>query len=295
MSDLDDIRAFVEVAETGGFGRAARRLELSKSIVSRRIARLEEALGTRLLSRTTRGIALTEAGYEFKVRGERILLDLEEARDAVAQHRDEVIGRLRLSVPLSFGVRHIAPMLSELVRRHPKLEIEASYSDRFVDLVAERFDAAVRMGELRDSSLIARRIASVRLMVVASPQYLAQNGTPATPSDLVEHQCLIYMGNGEPEWRFRTGKRWTSVRPRGRLRADSGEAIVQGATAGLGLAMLPTFLVSDLIASGALQPLLQDYATPEHGLFIVRPPGARAASKVRALVDMLVDWFGEPH
>jgi DNA-binding transcriptional LysR family regulator len=184
-------------------------------------------------------------------------------------------------------------VLAELADRHPKLEIEASYSDPFVDFVTERFDGATRMGELKDSSLIARRIASVRLIVVASPQYLARNGTPATPSDIVEHQCLIYMGNGEPEWRFRTGKRRTSARARGRLRADSGEAILQGATAGLQLAMLPTFLVSDLIQCGALKPLLQDYATPEHGLYLVRPPGARASSKVRALIDMLVDWFGE--
>ena len=162
MAELDDIRAFVEVAETGGFSRAAQRLGVSKSIVSRRLARLETELGARLLSRTTRGVSPTEAGVEYKARAERILVDLDEAREAVAQRSGEVVGRLCLSVPLSFGTSHVAPVLAELAARHPKLTIEAAYSDRFVDLVAERFDAAIRLGTLRDSSLVARRIAAIR-------------------------------------------------------------------------------------------------------------------------------------
>ncbi len=150
MSELDDIRAFVEVADAGGFGRAAKRLGVSKSIVSRRIARLETNLGTRLLSRTTRGISPTETGIDFKARAERILADLGEARDAVAHHSGEAVGVLRISLPLAFGLRHVTPLLAELLSRHPRLEIEASYSDRFVDLVGERLDAAIRIGELKD-------------------------------------------------------------------------------------------------------------------------------------------------
>ena len=293
MAELDDIRGFIEVVETGGFGRAAKRLGLSKSIVSRRIARLEAELGVRLLSRTTRGISPTEAGLEFKARGERILADLEEAREVVAQQGGGAVGRLRISVPFSFGVRHVAPLLADLVSRHPKLEIEATYSDRFVDLIAERFDAAVRIGTLKDSSLVGRRIATVKTIIAASPGYLARNGRPEKPEDLTRHECLIYTGTSEgQQWRFRAGKRWITVRPEGRLRSDNGDAILEGARAGLGIAALPTFLASAAIRSRALEPLLLDYPMPEYGLHVVRPPGAYVPGKVRVLIDAMVERFG---
>src|SRR5690606_32333516 len=158
MPDIEDIRCFIEVVDSGGFGRAAKRLGIAKSIVSRRIARLEAELDARLLTRTTRGISATEAGLEFKMRSERILADLAEARDAVAQHGNGIVGTLRLSVPLSFGVRYVAPVLAEMAAAHPRLGIDVAYSDRIVDLIGERFDAAIRIGYLRDSSLIARKI-----------------------------------------------------------------------------------------------------------------------------------------
>src|SRR5919202_4644540 len=248
--ELDDLRSFVEVVESGGFSRASRRLGISKSMVSRRIARLEADLGARLLSRTTRGLSPTEAGLEFKARGERILAELDAARDAVARQGGAVVGRLRLSVPLSFGVRHVAPVLAELARRHPRLEMDVSYSDRIVDLIAERFDAAIRIGVLEDSSLVARRIAPVRALLVASPDYLARNGRPSTPGDLAGHECLIYTGMAQPEWVFRAGKRTISVRPQGRLRSDIGDAILQWALEGLGICIAPTFLASDAVESG---------------------------------------------
>lgn len=291
MSELDDLRSFVEVVESGGFNRAARRLGVSKSIVSRRIARMEADLGTRLLSRSTRGISPTEAGLEFKLRSERILAEYDEAREAVAQHAGEVAGRLRLSAPLSFGVRHVAPVLAELAKRHPKLELDVSYSDRHVDLVAERFDAAVRIGTLRDSSLVARRIAPVRAVVVASPDYLARNGRPYTPEDLMAHECITYTVRSIADWQFRAGKRLISVRPGGRLRTDSGEVAVQWAIAGLGIAEGPSFLLSEAIERGALEPLLLDYPGPEFGVYAVRPPGSYVPGKVRALIDALVERF----
>jgi DNA-binding transcriptional LysR family regulator len=292
MIDLEDLSSFVEVVESGGFNRAARRLGVSKSIVSRRITRLEADLGTRLLSRTTRGISPTEAGLEFKARSERILSDLEEAREAVAQRAGGVVGRLRLSAPLSFGVRHVAPVLAEMAQRHPRLEMDVSYSDRIVDLIGERFDAAIRIGTLKDSSLVARRIAPVRSVLVASPGYLGQRGRPSTPRDLAGHDCLIYTGRTVAEWQFQAGKRSISIRPEGRLRSDSGEAVLQWAIAGLGIAEGPSFLVSDAIESGALEPLLTDYARPEHGVHVVRPPGSYVPGKVRVLIDTLVERFG---
>jgi DNA-binding transcriptional LysR family regulator len=297
MPELDDIRAFVEVAETGGFSRAARRLGVSKSIVSRRLARLEADLGAQLLSRTTRGVSATEAGTEYKARAERILADLDEAHEAVAQQSGDVVGRLRLSVPLSFGTTHLAPVLAELASRHPRLAIEAAYSDRFVDLIAERFDAAIRLGTLKDSSLVARRIAAIRGIVVASPAYLARAGRPEVPDDLTGHACLLYTdaANGV-QWRFRAGRRWVAVRPEGRFRADNGEALMHAAIAGLGIAVLPTFLAAAAIERGAIEPLLLDYPLPEGGLYVVRPPGAQVPGKLRVLIDLLLERFGgEPY
>lgn len=296
MIEMDDMRCFVEVVECGGFNRAATRLGISKSIVSRRIAKMEADLGTRLLSRTTRGISPTEAGLEFKVRSERILSEFDGAREALAQHNGQVVGRLRLSVPLSFGIRHVAPVLSALAERHPELELDVAFSDRIVDLIGERFDAAIRIGALRDSSLVARRIAPVRSFVVASPGYLASRGLPRIPTDLTAHECLIYTGSTNADWQFRSGKRSITIRPSGRLRSDSGETILQWAAAGLGIAHAPSFLLAEPIESGALQPLLLDYPTPEIGIYVVRPPGTHVPGKVRVLIDTLVERFGgEPY
>jgi DNA-binding transcriptional LysR family regulator len=293
VSELDEMRAFVEVVESGGFGRAAERLGLSKSIVSRRVSALEAGLGARLLDRTTRGVAPTPAGEEFKARAERILAELEEARDVVAESGRAVVGLLRVSAPLSFGLRNVAPLLAEMALRYPKLRIEASYSDRAVDLIAERFDAAIRIGMLRDSTLVARRIAAVHAVIVASPAYLERHGTPRTPADLAGREFLLRNGAvGGEALRFRSGRRWISVRAEGRFRADNGEALLAAALAGVGLAPMPTFLVAPAIESGALVPLLVDYAMPEAGLYLVRPPGAHVPAKVRALTDLLLERFG---
>ena len=292
--ELEDIRAFVEVAEAGGFGRAGQRLALSKSMVSRRVARLEASLGAQLLGRTTRGVALTEAGVEFKERADRVLAELEAARDSLAQRGEEIVGSLRVAAPLSFGMTHLAPVLAELAVRHPKLAVTASYSDRFVDLIGERFDVAVRLGNLQDSSLIARRIAPINAAVVASPAYLERRGTPLTPEDLMGHDALM---QGQETWPFRDGKRLITIRPEGRFKADSGQALVAAAVAGLGVAALPTFLAGHAIEAGELVPLLLDYPIPEAGLYVVRPPPAsHMPGKVRALTELLVERFGgEPY
>ena len=292
MIELTDLRSFVEVLESGGFSRAAQRLAVSKSMISRRVARMEASLGVRLLSRTTRGISATEAGLELKSRGERILTELADAEEAMAQQGDGVVGRLRLSLPLSFGVRHVTPLLTELVQRHPRLEIDAEYTDRITDLIADRFDAAVRIGALKDSSLVARRIAPVRVLVVASPSYLASQGTPLTPGDLEAHPCLIYTGGSSSDWVFRSGKRTIAIRPKARLRSDSGDAIAQWVRAGLGIGVLPAFLITDAIEFGDLRPLLLDYALPEVAIHVVRPPGSYVPGKVRVLIDMLVERLG---
>jgi DNA-binding transcriptional LysR family regulator len=292
MTEIDDMRAFVEVVESGGFSRAARRLGLSKSIVSRRISRLEEQFGAQLLSRTTRGISPTEAGADFKARSERILAELDEAREAMAHHRGDVVGRLRLSAPLTFGVRNVAPLLAMLAERHPRLEVDLALSDRRVDLVAEGFDAAVRIGTPEDSTLVARRITTIYAALAASPDYIAEHGQPQAPEDLARHQCLLYSGMANADWTFQLGKRTVSVRPRGRLRSDNGEAILEWAIAGRGIAALPVFLLSDALERKALVPVLQGYPMPESALYVLRPPGQNVPGKVRALIDVMVERFG---
>lgn len=295
MSELEDIRAFIEVVEGKGFSAAARRLGLSKSIVSRRIARLEADLGVRLISRTTRGVSPTDAGAEFKIRGQRILAELEEARDAVAQSGDSVVGTLRVAAPLSF-IRQAAPVLAELSAAHPRLKLEAAYSDARIDLIADRFDCAIRIGSLPDSSLVARRLAPIGGILVASPAYLDRRGRPATTDDLADHELLIRTAfNDSDVWRLQTGRKQVTVRVTGRFRADAGEALMAAAVAGLGIAALPTFLLHEDLSGGALERVLPDYEFPESALYLVRPPGP-ATGKVRALTDLLVERLGgEPY
>src|SRR6267154_5681468 len=267
--DLEDVRTFLEVADAGGVSPAARRLGLSKSIVSRRLARLEEALGVQLLSRTTRGATLTEAGATFRDHAARIAAELETAQEAISPAGD-LRGLLRIAAPLSFGPMHLAPLFAELARRHPLLHVRAAYSDRFVDLVGEGFDAAVRLGFLPDSSLVARRIAPIRGKLVASPAYIAARGTPRSPAELIHHEALM---QGPRDWRLLHGDQVISIHPQGRFLADNGQALVAAALAGLGIAMLPDFLTDPHVATGTLVPVVADYPLPEAGLFVVRPPG----------------------
>jgi DNA-binding transcriptional LysR family regulator len=287
--DLEDLRTFVEVADTGGVAPGARRLGVSKSIVSRRLARLEEALGVQLLSRTTRGSCLTEAGTTFREHATRIMAEIDTAQETLSQ-KGEIRGLLRIAAPLSFGTSRLSPVFAELARRHPLLQVETSYSDRFVDLVSEGFDCAVRLGFLSDSSLIARRIVAFRGSLVASPAYVATHGVPLTLEDLAHHQTVTKKGE---VWQMGDGRKTVAVRPRGRFYADNGEALLAAALAGVGIAALPDFLIEPHTAAGALVPLLTDYPVPEAGMFVVRPPGAFPSRKVRVLIDILVEHFGD--
>ena len=297
--ELDDLRAFVGVVEAGGFTRAAARLGLAKSIVSRRVARLEASLGARLLARTTRNVSATEAGAAFHARCVCVLAELDEAREEVAGREGGVVGTLRIAAPLSFGIAHLAPALARFAAAHPRLSLDVAYGERLVDLVAERFDAAIRIGALVDSSLVARRLAPVRTLAVASPAYLERRGAPDTPEDLAAHDCLTYSAavNGAETWRFRASDgRHITVRPHGRFRADNGEALVAAALEGLGVTVLPTFLAGAALRSGALLPLLPAFPMPELGLHVVRPPGGPAPARLRALIDFLAERFGpEPY
>jgi DNA-binding transcriptional LysR family regulator len=295
--DLEDLRTFVEVADAGGVTAAARRLGVSKTIVSRRLARLEENLGAQLLARSTRGVALTEAGLTFREHARRISAELDAARETI--HPNGTLrGRLRITVPVSFGTSHLAPVLAELARRHPQLHIHASYSDDYADLIGEGFDAAIRVGYLSDSSLVARKIRSARAHVVASPDYLARHGAPKTPDDLLNHEVLLQgAGGGRPAsaseaWRFIDGDKPIVVRPHGRFRANNAIALSAAVLAGVGIALMPDFLVDSHLASGALVPLLKKFPVAEGGIYIVRSAAAQPSRKVRALLEIMQEFFG---
>ena len=283
--EIEDLQTFVDVADAGGVSAAARRLGISKSIVSRRLIRLEADVGVQLVARTTRGAALTEAGALFRDYAARACLEIDTARETVAPDGD-LRGRLRIAMPLTFGPTHFTPMLAEMSRRYPQLHIHASYSDRFVDLVAEGFDCAIRVGTLRDSNLVARRIGPIYATLVASPDYIKAYGSPEAPEDLVSHQVLM---QGTETWRFLNGDEIVTMQPRGYFKADNGTALAVAAAAGLGIARLPDCIIHDYVASGALVPIMPRYPLPSAGAYVVRPPGQHPERKIRVLTELLIE------
>lgn len=285
--DIEDLQTFVAVADAGGVSSAARRLGVSKSIVSRRLLRLEAELGIQLLARTTRGAALTEAGAAFRYHAARACVEIDVARETILPNGD-LRGRLRVAVPVSLGPNHFAPVLADMGRRHPQLHIDASYSDRFVDLIAEGFDCAIRVGYLQDSNLIARRVAPLYGKLVASPDYIDAHGAPQTPDDLLVHQALM---QGTEAWQFMDGDKIVSVRPQGRFKADNGIALAAAAAAGLGIAWLPDCVTYEYVAAGALIPVMTDYPPPPAGIYVIRPPGQHPARKIRVLIELLIEYF----
>lgn len=285
--DIEELQTFVEVAEAGGISPAARRLGVSKSIVSRRLFRLEAELGIQLLARTTRGSALTEAGITFRDYAARACAEIDVARETILPAGD-LRGRLRVSAPLSFGASHFAPVIAEMARRHPYLHIHTYYSDHVVDLIAAGYDCAIRLGYLEDSSLIARRVGTIYGTVVASPDYIKAHGAPETPDELLDHQTLL---QGTEAWQFMDGNKIITVRSQGRFKADNGIALVAAAVAGLGVGMLPSGLIKDYVVSGALVPVMTRYPVRPGGAYVIRPPGHHPARKVRVLTELLIEYF----
>ena len=285
--DIDDLRTFVEVADAGGVSPAARRLGVSKSIVSRRLSRLEAELGVQLLARSTRGAALPEAGAIFRDQAARAGAEIDVARETILP-AGELRGRLRVSAPLTFGPTHFAPVLAEMARRHPRLHLQTCYTDRFVDLIAEGYDCAIRVGYLQDSNLIARRIGPMYGRLLASPTYIEAHGAPETPDELVAHQALM---QGTESWQLMDGDRVVTVRPQGRFKADNGTALIAAAVAGLGVAYLPDGLSHDYVASGALVPVMTRHLPPPAGVYVVRPPSQHPARKIRELTELLIEYY----
>ncbi|CAM3729565.1 LysR family transcriptional regulator [Bordetella tumulicola] len=290
--DIEELQTFVEVADAGGVSPAALRLGVAKSIVSRRLARLEAELGIQLLVRSTRATALTEAGITFRDYAARVCAEIDIAKETILPAGD-LRGRLRVAAPLTFGPTHFAPVIAEMAQRHPQLHIQTSYSDRFVDLIAEGFDCAIRVGYLQDSNLIARRIGPIYGKLVASPGYIKAHGSPETPDELAAHSALM---QGTETWQFKDGDKIITARPQGRFQADNGTALVAAATAGLGIAYLPDCLTYEHVNSGALVPIMTRYPPPPAAAYVVRPSGQHPARKIRALTELLIEYFDQsPH
>lgn len=285
--DIEDLRTFVEVADAGGVTSAALRLGISKSMVSRRLARLEGEIGVQLLARSTRGAALTEAGITFRDYAARICAEIDVARETILP-AGELRGRLRIAAPLSFGPTHFAPVLAQMARRHPQLQMQTCYSDRFVDLIAEGYDCAIRVGTLQDSNLIARRVGPLYGKFVASPDYIAAHGAPETPDELVNHQAVM---QGMETWQAMDGDRVVTVRPQGRFKADNGVALAAAAAAGLGIAALPDGLTQAYRDRGELVEVMTRHPPPPAGIYVIRPPGQHPPRKVRVLTEILIECF----
>jgi DNA-binding transcriptional LysR family regulator len=292
MDKLQAMRVFATVVETGSFARAAEQLHLSATAASRHVAELEKHLGAQLLQRSTRRLNLTGVGADYYDRCRLILAEVEEAETQAATSESQPRGTLRLSLPHSFGLRYIAPLIPEFCKRYPELQLELNFSDRTIDLVEEGIDMAVRIsGELK-TNLVARKLAPARLVCCAAPDYLALHGIPQTPNDLKQHNCISYSYTANA-WNFTREGREISVPVKGRLRANSGDMSRLAVAAGLGITTLPTFLICDELRSGKLVPLLPEYSLPALDVYAVYLPGARRAARIKAMVEYLWEALGQ--
>ncbi|GAB5340524.1 LysR family transcriptional regulator [Pseudomonas fluorescens] len=287
MNPFEDMRLFCQVMESGSFTAAAEQLGLSKQFVSRRLIQLEDRLGVRLLNRSTRRLDVTPLGQSYYESALRLLGEVEQVEQGIAGQNSEPRGTLRLSAPLSFAMAHLGCLLPLFLQRHPHVSVEVDLSDRPVDLIGEGYDLVLRIGTLEDSTLIARRIGSVERVYCASPEYLAQRGTPLKPDDLGDHDCLPYGHGRQVQWRFLSKGKVQSVNVSGRMRVNNGELLRDTAIAGLGVTYLPTFIVADALQDGRLVTVLEAFAPEALTLSAVYPQHRQSARPVQALVEFL--------
>lgn len=295
MDRLSAIEVFAAVVEEEGFTAAARQLDVSKSYVSKQISRLEDRLGVRLLNRTTRHVSTTGEGRAFYERCAQILDDLEEAERALTQAHSEPVGTLRMTAPMSFGNKYLAPAVGDFMCEHPDIKIDIHFSDRLVDIVEEGYDLAVRVGQLQDSSLIVRRVAPTTGYVVGSPAYLNKFGHPRSPEELAEHRCLLYtyLRTGAT-WKLHDGGgREVAVEVDGPMRANNGQALLEAARSGLGLVLTPDFIAAGALRSGVLERTLPDWHGDTGAVWALYPHRRHLSAKVRVFVDFLTERFSE--
>lgn len=294
MMKLDGITSFVAVAESGSISEAARRLRLSKSVVSERLAELERSLGAGLLHRTTRKLTLTEDGTAFLERANRIVQEIEDATSDMAERRGTISGPLRISAPVTFGRMHLGPALYPFLAEHPDLQLTLDLDDRRVDAAADGYDAVVRNGPIADSRLMAWRLAPSRRVLVASPAYLMDNGKPASIEELEQHRGIFYTNRGVADWRFPSIGGTVIVRGKMGLGLNNGDMLRDAAIAGLGIALIPMFIVGAAVAAGELETIDIGVQPELEYIHIAHPEGRRPSVKLRALADHLRAAFGSP-
>ncbi|MBY5581421.1 LysR family transcriptional regulator [Rhizobium leguminosarum] len=294
-TNLNDILIFMAVVDAGSFIAGGQAVGLSRSAAGKAVIRLEDRLGVRLLNRTTRTLSLTEEGQMFYERGLRILVSVDEAEASVAGQDSTPRGVLRLTVDDAFGRLVVLPLLEKYLRAWPDIQVEVSFTDRLADIVEEGFDLAIRVGATAtDTRLVSRVIATYKARLCASPSYLAERGEPRDVDDLAVHDCLISAGRNQRQgWRFRgEGGSWIKAQGRSRLRLDSGEAIRDAALAGLGIALLPDFLVTDDLAAGRLRQILADFETDDAKIVTLYPDKRLLEPRVRRFIDLIVEELG---
>lgn len=292
MDKLSNMKAFALVAQTGSFAEAARRMGLATSVVSKRVKDLEAFLSTRLLQRTTRKVSLTDTGYSYLEYVRKFLDELEEVEESIRNKTQKPIGEIKLAAPLSFGMKYLGPVLSNYLQEYEDVSIKTFLSDRQIDLIEEGYDLSIRIGQLKDSSLISRKLASCRRVVCASPAYFEKYGHPQKPKDLMGHNCMSYTNLAEGKaWPFVIeGKKiWQSTS--GRFSSDNGDLLCEAAIAGCGITLLPTFIVGKIIRSGALEIALEEYEEPDYNIYAIYQNRRHLSTKVRTLIDYLSGYF----
>ena len=295
LPDFEALAIFAKVVELRSFANAASELALSKATVSKAVTRLEVRLGARLFNRTSRRLALTDAGQRLSERAARLLADGEAAENEALAQSVAPRGLVKLAVPMTFGVRNVAPLLPEFLQAYPDVSIDLHLSDATVDLIGEGFDAGLRIARLPDSSLIARRLCAMPRYTVAAPAYLKRHGRPTHPMHLAQHKCFGYAYLSTPNlWHYTNAAgEQASVRPAGQLRVNNGEALMPALLAGLGIADLPDFIVGDAIASGEVEVILKGWKQPEGAVHLVTPPGGPRPARVEVLADFLTKKFAK--
>jgi DNA-binding transcriptional LysR family regulator len=295
LPDFEGLAIFAKVVETRSFAGAAAELMLSKATVSKAVKRIEARLGARLVNRTSRRLALTDAGRQLAGRAAHILAEGEATEEAALAQTTLPRGLVRLAAPMSFGQLHVAPLLPEFLASFSEVSIDLHLSDAMVDLIGDGFDAAIRIAVLPDSSLLARRLCEMPRYLVGSPTYLNKHGRPRHPLHLAQHRCIGYSYTMTTEvWRFTKDGKSASVRPSGPLRVNNGDAMMPALIGGTGLGILPEFILHDALAAGRLERLLPDWSLPSGGVYWVTPPGGPRPKRVEVLADFLVEKLA-PH
>lgn len=293
MDRLDAMRLFVRIAERGNFSAIAQEMGVARSVVTRQIAALEAHLQVKLLARSTRRLSLTSAGAAYLEKCRVILNLIDSAESDLAGERQVLRGPIRLSLPLSFGVRHLAPLLLEFASDHPEVSLNADYSEQRSNLFEEGIDLAVRIASRLAPGDVARRIGASRLCVVASPDYLSRHGAPRHPDELIHHACLAYSGNPNPLlWEFLIDGRTQSFPIRGRLQAGNGDVLLQAAIAGFGITCAPAFICAEALRAGQVREILADYPMSELGIHVLLPGNRLIPQRVRALTEFLAERIG---